>query len=116
MSTASSDPPVDLEKDDIKAAATKDDEEPANKVDPRVAMCVTVALNVFTVLYVLFVIGLITWMVVMSKNWWDPWPALTLLPMVAFTIKLTPKLKFATKPTPGSDDSDLSAKLLALKE
>lgn len=72
-------------------------------------------MNVFTVLYVLLVIGFIAWLEInMSTNWWDPWPAVIfLLPMVIFTIMMTPKLNYATKPKPGNDDNDISAKLLA---
>jgi hypothetical protein len=38
------------------------------------------------VLYVLFIIGMIAYMLRISNNWWDPWPVLILaLPMVALT-------------------------------
>jgi hypothetical protein len=157
------DSPVDLEKGatEVKAAAMKGAKK---EVNPRLAMCVKVALvrlnsslnyrvsnfshavvhicgytyiffclprmqlliscclrlsrssamqNVNSVVHYMFVIGFVTWMVVNSNNWWDPWPALLLLPMVVLTVKLTPKLDFANNTTPASDaDDDLTAKLL----
>ncbi|CAN6302597.1 unnamed protein product [Urochloa humidicola] len=54
MMASSDDPPVDLEKGVVTAAATKD-------VNPRVAMCVMVFLDAVAVLEVLIFIGLIAW-------------------------------------------------------
>ncbi|PUZ57262.1 hypothetical protein GQ55_5G415700 [Panicum hallii var. hallii] len=107
MSSASSDPAVDLERG---AAAEKTDE-----VNPRVAICKAI-LDVAAVLYVVFHIGLFTWIVRVSEYWWDPWLAVVvLLPLLLYSLWLKATF-FDTKPTPGSDGSDLVTKLLASKK
>lgn len=58
-------------------------------------------------------------MVMVSDNWWDPWPAVLIIsPICIVTLWLTPMMKdvyialYAMKKTSQSD-SDLSIKLLA---
>ncbi|CAO2150041.1 unnamed protein product, partial [Urochloa humidicola] len=76
-------------------------------------------LDVFFVVYLLFCVGVVALMVMVSDNWWDPWPGVAfLIPICITTLWLTPKMKdvyiqlYATKRSPRSD-SDLSTKLLA---
>jgi len=73
----------------------------------------------FVVVYLLFYVGIVVVMVMVSDNWWDPWPGVVILsPVCIATLWLTPKMKkvyvelYATKRTTGRD-SDLSTKLLA---
>ena len=73
----------------------------------------------FFVVYLLFYVGIVVVMVMVSDNWWDPWPGVVILsPVCIATLWLTPKMKkvyvelYATKRTTGRD-SDLSTKLLA---
>ncbi|CAL4982838.1 unnamed protein product [Urochloa decumbens] len=117
MSKVSSDPPADLEKGQLKPAATV--EEDVGVVDPCMATCIKVALYVPVAVYTLFFIGLVTWMVKNSLNWWDPLMcALLFSAIMLWTICKTPEVKdalirrYATKPAPASD-CDFSAKLLA---
>lgn len=88
-------------------------------VDSRKALFIRRALDVFFVVYLLFYIGIVVVMVMVSDNWWDPWPGVVILsPVCIATLWLTPKMKkvyvelYATKRTAGRD-SDLSTKLLA---
>ncbi|KAL6654593.1 hypothetical protein ACP70R_008058 [Stipagrostis hirtigluma subsp. patula] len=111
--------PVDLE---IGAAGLKAadeaEEEQLTVVDTRVANCINVSLDVFFVVYLLFYIGSVVLLVMVSDHWWDPWPGVLILsPIFIATLWMTPKMKevyiraFATKPLLGNDN-DLSAKLL----
>ncbi|KAK8446980.1 hypothetical protein SEVIR_9G573850v4 [Setaria viridis] len=51
---------------------------------------------VVAVLQVPFYIGLFTWMVRVSNNWWDSWPALVIfLPLFVFTLWIKPKTDYA---------------------
>ncbi|CAO2142675.1 unnamed protein product [Urochloa humidicola] len=88
-------------------------------VDARKARLIRHGLDVFFVVYLLFCVGVVALMVMVSDNWWDPWPGVAFLtPICITTLWLTPKMKdvyiqlYATKRSPGSD-SDLSTKLLA---
>jgi glucose dehydrogenase len=71
-------------------------------------------------LYVLFFVGFMAWAIMVSNTWWDPLPALCiLLPILLLTLWLTTKMKEVCiqghdteEATLGSDDSDLSTKLL----
>jgi len=82
-------------------------------------LLVSAAQDVFFVVYLLFYVGIVAVMVIVSDNWWDPWPGVLFLsPICIVTLWLTPKMKdvyvqlYATKKAPKSD-SDLSTKLLA---
>ncbi|CAL4986134.1 unnamed protein product [Urochloa decumbens] len=116
MSKVSSDPPADLEKGRLKAAATEED---VGVVDPCMAMCIKTTVDVFVGAYTLVFIGMIAWLVKNSHNWWDQWQAFLIISaIVIWTYSVTPRFKdglvriFATKPTHASD-CDASAKLLA---
>lgn len=120
---ASSDASVDLEKGatGVKAAATATEEEEQLAVvdrpamDPRLAMCIKVTLDVWAVLYVFYYIGMTTFMVRHDK--WDSWPAVLIQSTVLiWAIWMAPKMKYDTKPTRGSDGSDLSTGLIAYKK
>jgi hypothetical protein len=74
------------------------------------------------VVYLLFFIGILVAMVMVSDNWWDPWPGVLILsPICIGTLCLTPRMKnvyiqlYATKRMLGSD-SNLTTKLLASEE
>ncbi|CAL4920369.1 unnamed protein product [Urochloa decumbens] len=131
MVASSDDPPVDLEKGEVKAAATK------KEVNPRVAMCVMVFLNnensnfnhrisirwpgvedAVAVVEVLIFIGLIAWRFNVSNDWWDPLLAfVVLLPILLLILWIKPKTNYAmakAKLALASDhDSDLATKLVA---
>ncbi|TVU23616.1 hypothetical protein EJB05_25991 [Eragrostis curvula] len=116
-SIADSDP-VDLEKRaaGVKAAAVA--EEELAVVDTRKANLIKRLLDIFFVVYLLFSIGILAGMVMVSDNWWDPWPGVLFIsPILIGTLYLTPKMKnvyiqlYATKQPSGSD-CDLTAKLL----
>jgi hypothetical protein len=71
------------------------------------------------VVYLLFFIGILVAMVMVSDNWWDPWPGVLILsPICLATLYLTPMMKnvyihlYATKRMGGSD-FNLTTKLLA---
>ncbi|XP_062197048.1 uncharacterized protein LOC133900000 [Phragmites australis] len=91
-SRASSDP-VDLEKRaaGVKAAAG---EEELAVVDPRKADLIRRSLDIFFMVYLLFFVGVLAVMVMVSGNWWDPWPGVLILsPIFIGTLWLTPKMK-----------------------
>ena len=82
-------------------------------------LLVSAAQDGFFVVYLLFYVGIVAVMVIVSDNWWDPWPGVLFLsPICIVTLWLTPKMKdvyvqlYAMKKAPKSD-SDLSTKLLA---
>ncbi|CAN6373390.1 unnamed protein product [Urochloa humidicola] len=88
-------------------------------VDARKARLIRHGLDVFFVVYLLFCVGVVALMVMVSNNWWDPWPGVAFLtPICVITLWMTPKMKdvyiqlYATMRSPRSD-SDLSTKLLA---
>ncbi|CAD6341527.1 unnamed protein product [Miscanthus lutarioriparius] len=125
MPKASLDPPdpKDPEKVDVglkmKMAA---EEEEVPVVDVRKASLIMRTLDVFFVVYLLFYVGIVAVMVIVSDNWWDPWPGVLFLsPICIVTLWLTPKMKdvyvqlYATKKAPKSD-SDLCTKLLAFEK
>ncbi|CAL5048275.1 unnamed protein product [Urochloa decumbens] len=123
MSKAISDPPVDLEKGvtGLKAAATEEEGQFA-VVNPRLATCIRATLDVIVVAYSLFLIGVTAWMVKVSDNWWDPWPAVLIFSAIMlWAFWMTPKVKdgfvqkYAMKRTPPSDN-DVTTKLLPSKE
>ncbi|XP_062198258.1 uncharacterized protein LOC133900975 [Phragmites australis] len=120
-SRASSDP-VDLEKRAAGMKTAAGEEEELAVVDPRKADLIRRSLDIFFVVYLLFHVGVLAVMVMVSNNWWDPWPGVLILsPIFVGTLWLTPKMKgvyiqlYATKWPPGSD-SDLSTKLLAAEK
>ncbi|CAN6285943.1 unnamed protein product [Urochloa humidicola] len=111
MSRASSDPPEDLQEDatGVKAAATEE-------VKPGPPLWAKVLVDVLAVWQVLIFIGFFMRMVSIADNWWDPWPAVVIvLPITVFALWIKPKTKYGTEPTPGSDNDNLSHKLLAEK-
>ncbi|KAJ1299142.1 hypothetical protein BS78_01G509200 [Paspalum vaginatum] len=114
-----SDPPVvDLEK----GGGTKQEEEgqllpvaTAAPMDPRRAMCIKVTLDVFTVVYLLFFVGVTALLVRKSENWWDPLPTLAVFtPVSVWMLWSAAKWKDVTKHALRTDDCDhhLSTKLL----
>lgn len=68
------------------------------------------------VFQVLLSIGLLTWVVRVAKNWWEPCLfVLYYFPFLVITLSVKPRTNYAMvlKPSaPESDDSNLSAKLL----
>ncbi|CAN6202061.1 unnamed protein product [Urochloa humidicola] len=111
---SSSDATVHLEKGatGAKAALT----EGRHPMDPRLAMCIKISLHVGAVLYVFYYIGMTTLMV--RRYGWDSWTAVLILSTVlVWVLWNAPKIKYDTKPTPGSeDDSNLSTGLIASKK
>ncbi|TVU23612.1 hypothetical protein EJB05_25987 [Eragrostis curvula] len=107
-SSADSDP-VDLEKRAVEEVAV---------VDTRKANLIRRLLDIFFVVYLLFSVGILAGMVMVSDSWWDPWPGVLIIsPILIGTLYLTPKMKnvyiqlYATKQSSGSD-CDLTTKLL----
>lgn len=83
-----------------------EEEEGLAAMDPRRAMCIRVALDVFAVVYLLFFIGGTTMIVRASKNWWDSLPFLLFFtPISVWTLWMTAKRKGATKHALGSEPS-----------
>lgn len=69
--------------------------------------------DVCAVLFVFYCIGFVRWMVMHSKNWWDPWPVvLVVSPNLVWALWMAPKMKYDTKSTRGSDDDSHLNKLL----
>ena len=83
-------------------------------------MCIKLLLDASALLYVLFFVGFMAWAIMVSNTWWDPLPTLfIMLPILVLTLWLTTKMKEVCiqghdteEATLGSDDSDLSTKLL----
>ncbi|CAL4982790.1 unnamed protein product [Urochloa decumbens] len=91
-------------------------------VDARKARLIRRGLDVFFVVYLLFSVGGVALMVMVSDKWWEPWPGVAFItPICITTLWMTPKMKgvyiqlYATKRSPGSD-RNLSTKLLASKK
>lgn len=77
------------------------------------------AQDVFFMVYLLFYVGIVAVMIIVSDNWWDPWPGVLFVSSICIvTLWMTPKMKdvyiqlYGTK-NASKGDSDLSTKLLA---
>ncbi|KAJ1266647.1 hypothetical protein BS78_08G167800 [Paspalum vaginatum] len=69
-------------------------EEEIAVVDARKALFIKHALDVFFVVYLLVYVGVVALMVMVSDNWWDPWPGVVFVsPICMGTLWLTPKMK-----------------------
>ncbi|KAL6654614.1 hypothetical protein ACP70R_008079 [Stipagrostis hirtigluma subsp. patula] len=117
-SSASSDPPADLEKGAAAGSKTAEKEEPLAVVDERKANLIRAFLDLFFVIYLLFYIGVLVVLVMVSDRWWDSCPGVLIIsPICIATLWLTPKMKdvyiqlYATK-LPPTSGGDLTTKLL----
>ncbi|TVU23615.1 hypothetical protein EJB05_25990 [Eragrostis curvula] len=117
-SKANPNPPADLETGTARSQ-TAAAQEVAAVVNPEMARSIRASLDVFFVVYLLFFIGLLAVMVMVSDHWWDPWPAvLVLSPIFIGTLWMTPMMKdvyvdlYATE-HPSGTDGNLRTNLLA---
>ena len=60
--------------------------------------------------YTLSLVGITVLMVMVSDNWWDPWPGVLFAALLVWAFWMTPKVKdglvrkYATKPTTSATD------------
>ena len=86
----------------------------------RKSMCIKLLLDASALLSVLFFVGFMAWAIIVSGTWWHPLTALSImLPILVLNLWLTTKMEVCiqgqghgTEGTLGSDDSNLSTKLL----
>ncbi|KAL6908118.1 hypothetical protein ACP4OV_002288 [Aristida adscensionis] len=97
-STAGSDAAAGLEKGAVAGpeTAAEEEEKPPAVVDARRANLIRVFLYVFSVVYLLFYIGVLVALVMVSDKWWDSWPCVLILsPIFIMTLWMTPRMKDA---------------------